>query len=183
MKKKFHISLNRLNATTAFTSAGVCFYTDHKILLLRKQNNNYEFLGGKTDNRDTSLFITAMRESHEESNCLILGYKENNIENIIKYVKKTNKGYVYWYPNKEYRFGLFFIRLENTMEKESPFYGSKEIHENIERSLEWISINNTDILNNVKININYENDCFILDNISDIIDNPESCDFLHKWYL
>lgn len=183
MKKKFHISLDRFNATTAFTSAGVCFYTDNKILLLRKPNNKYEFLGGNTDNSDKSLFITALRESHEESNYLILGYKENILENVIKYVEQTNKGHVYWFPNKEYRFGLFFIRLEATMEKESFFYGTREIHEDMERSLEWISINHTDILNHVKTNINYENDCFILDNIRNIIDNPEGCDFLHKWYL
>jgi len=183
MKKKFNIFLNKIEAATAFTSAGICFYTDKKILLLKKQNNKYEFLGGKTDNRDKSLFITAIREAQEESNNLILGYREPCQEKIIKYILDTNKDYVYWYPNKEYRFGLFFIKLEEHMEKNPQFYGNREIYEDIERTLDWISINRINEIIDKKRNLNFENDCFIFDNLHKIINNPESCDFLHKWYL
>ena len=101
---------------------------------MKKQNNKYEFLGGKTDNKDKSLFITAIREAQEESNNLILGYRELCQEKIIKYILDTNKDYVYWYPNKEYRFGLFFIKLEEHMEKNPQFYGNREIYEDRENS-------------------------------------------------
>lgn len=163
-----------------FTSAGVCFFTNDKIMLIEKNNGKYEFLGGKVDKKDKNLLDTAIRESFEESNGHVLtSGLDNKIDDLFEYVYANNPGYLYWYPFINNRFALFFIRLHDNMVYDSRVYGKKEYYENIKRTIVWLDIETCRLLDKSKIN--YADDHKIIYNIDDILFSPEKSDIVLQW--
>jgi 8-oxo-dGTP pyrophosphatase MutT (NUDIX family) len=182
----FYIKTN--NKINKYNSAGVCFYSDSeetKIMLLKKNNNKWEFLGGKIEKNDISLLHTAIREGVEESNGCITGIN-NSIEldfhNIINDILFRNET-TYWYPYPKYNYGLFFIKINNNMIHDSDTYGNKELFENQERTIHWLTISEINSLISDKKNLNFEVDYFILSKMKNIIKNPNNYKFLEKWEI
>ena len=171
-----------------YNSAGVCFYNDSdnlKIMMLKKNNNKWEFLGGKTNKNDIDLLHTAVREGVEESNGCITGLNNNyneDIKNIIDLLYNSEEP-IYWYSFSNYNYGLFFIKVPDNKIYSSKKYGEFEILENLKRTIHWLD---TDQINNILKNeetLNFKVDSFILSNIYDIIKNPEKTKFLNKWMI
>lgn len=117
-----------------------------KILLIKIKYINqkkdiydfYEDIGGKTDKIDISFYDTISREVAEET---------NNVINpqIIKYqMSYSDDLYI------EHAKYLLYIIKANSYERNlnTQSFGNKEIHDNIDRTIEWIDIN--DYLNNTK---------------------------------
>lgn len=182
--KSFKIKLDN-NQNIEFKSAGICFYNQSneiKVMLLKKHNKKWEFLGGNIDVNDESLLHTALREGIEESNSSIIGINsENDLDNLIKYVSEME--YLYWYPFEKFNYGLFFIRLPDDKVHETITYGDNEITENHKRTIHWLTIENVKKIIKNKKNLNFEVDHFILSNLEKIINFPEKCEFLKKWKI
>ena len=148
-----------------FRAAGICFYnTDQKKILLQKSKRGWEFLGGRVEKTDLSLFHTALRESVEEANGCITKDRANmgTLEIIEKYleedfneleklintnsichkIQKINK-YVSWIPEYQFKYGLFLICLPEEYVFPTKVYGSAESKigngEEYEREVHWLS--------------------------------------------
>lgn len=115
-------------------AGGIIFYkyiNDEIYLLLIKSNNKYEDFGGKTDNSDQSICETIAREVEEESNKI---FKKKN---ILKRIEKCTD-YIYSSISK------YLIYVIELSEEESNIdvndFGEKEYHDNILRTVEYISL-------------------------------------------
>ena len=97
--------------------------------LLAKNGNRYEDLGGKIDKCDADIYETIAREVKEESNNLI------NYNSIILRIKENNPIFV------KYSKYMLFIIESNNYERDltSEMFGIREIHDNIDRTVHWIS--------------------------------------------
>lgn len=99
-------------------------------LLLVKNRGAYEDLGGKIDENDSNIYETVAREMKEESNDLI------DYNSILERIKIKVPIYV-----KRSKYAIFLIEANNS-EKEltSTMFGTREIHDNINRTVHWISL-------------------------------------------
>lgn len=98
----------------------------------------YEDIGGKVDLVDDSIYDTVIRETQEET---------NNVINLTK-SRLESSNYIY---NRSGKYMLFLTEA-NDIEKNKTIndFGMCEIHDNINRTIQWI--NYDDILkNNLKL--------------------------------
>ena len=122
-------------------AGGVLFYRRDKNrtnVLMIKNRGRYEDFGGRTDAIDTSIEDTIAREVEEESNGIF-----NSVE-IKSYLKDKNTISIH---NSKYL--LYFVELDKYYDPE--LFGDKEIHDNINRTVEWVSydkLTNKDFINN-----------------------------------
>ena len=98
-------------------------------LLLIKKKDRYEDIGGKTDVTDENELDTVSREVYEETNSVI---NKDIIKKQLTYSKSC-----YCLKSK---YILYFVKA-NIYQKKliSENFGDNEIHDNIERSIEWIN--------------------------------------------
>lgn len=117
--------------TQELRAGGVLFYkynedkTNFDLLLIYSRNN-YEDFGGCTDENDTNIIDTVSREVNEESNGI---FEQDVIKNKIK---DSIPIYI-----KHCKYALYFVELHENYN--SGDFGDKEIHDNINRTVEWVS--------------------------------------------
>jgi len=141
-------------------AGGVIFYTFineklHILLIKKTETNIYEDFGGKTDMLDLTILDTISREVDEESNKI---FSQENIKKILENNIKNN---VY---NRKSKYTIYFLEISNI---DCTLFGNKEIHDNIPRTVHWISydefidlkiknkINPRLTLNNIDMQLNY----------------------------
>lgn len=117
--------------TQELRAGGVLFYKYNEDktnfdLLLMYSRNNYEDFGGCTDNKDTDIKCTVAREVSEESNNIFtLDFIKEKIEDLEPiYIKHC-------------KYALYFVELDGDYNTKD--FGNKEIHDNIDRTVEWVS--------------------------------------------
>jgi ADP-ribose pyrophosphatase YjhB (NUDIX family) len=115
-------------------AGGIIFYKkdndDIKILLI-KDNDRYEDIGGRTDIKDITIIDTVSREVEEETNNVI---KSNNIKNILI----TSQSF--YIPHGKYI--IYLVEADNYIKNlDSSVFGDIEIHDNIHRTIKWVNIN------------------------------------------
>lgn len=98
--------------------------------LMINKNNIYEDFGGKIDMLDETPEDMASREAYEESNCLLdkEDTKKNIIESSFDFYIKHSKYVLYMFQANEY--------IKNLHPSQ---FGDTELHDNIKRTVEWIS--------------------------------------------
>lgn len=135
--------------TRPVTATGVMIYkqtSDYKMkLLIMKNRGVYEDIGGKIDPDDESIYSAAAREVDEETNGMI---KKDTLIDRLKMAQ-----YVY-VPRSKY---VIFLLEANDAEKrlKKGDFGDREIHDNIPRSIEWISRDKLIRPENIKHKMNW----------------------------
>jgi hypothetical protein len=130
-------------------AGGVVFYyydrknNELKFLLI-KNREKYEDFGGKTDPLDKTIEETIAREVEEESNEIFTK------TNIIKRIENKNPLYT-----KNSKYLLYFCRLKSSENYNPSIFGTKEIYENIPRTVEWISYDKLKNSSFIKKNLSY----------------------------
>lgn len=122
-------------------ASGILFYIieDNKyIFLLRKVNNRWEDLGGKTDIKDKDYLETAVREATEETNNKLLDKDDSyndcyyKIKGLV--INDSKKIYIY---NSKYL--LYLVKLDNDIKNLSMTrFGLYEKHDNKDHYFRWI---------------------------------------------
>ena len=113
-------------------AGGVLFYKFNEttlnleFLMIHNKNNYYEDFGGRTDIEDNDIIDTICREVEEESNKI---FKKEFIRKELINSKST---YI-----KQCKYLLYFVELKNYHDPKK--FGEIEIHDNIERTVEWIT--------------------------------------------
>jgi len=98
-------------------------------LLLINSRGGYEDFGGGIDANDNDIYETVAREAEEESNGLL------KKADIMKRLVKTH--YMY---NARSKYVVFFIKAtDNEKTMTSEMFGSTELHDDIPRTVEWLS--------------------------------------------
>ncbi|VVU94562.1 hypothetical protein CPAV1605_287 [seawater metagenome] len=135
-------------------SAGIIFYAYKKkktYLLLQNDNERWCDLGGKKDKEDTCPEDIAAREAAEESNCCFVSShrildKEKVIELLPKCQEYLKSKIVYqsqslYLPKSKYM--LYFVRISNKekVKLKKNDFSNVEFFSNIEREMDWISLN------------------------------------------
>ena len=110
-----------------FTGAGIVFYDGERILLLKKPNKKWGFVGGKPIEQETPL-ETATREAKEE-----IGTIQGTKKKELKFKIRGNNYYTYIFKVSE------------------PFHDIKLSDEHIDYS--WVKIENLD---NIKLSKMFE---------------------------
>lgn len=114
-------------------------------LLLIESRGLYEDIGGCSDINDDSIYETIIREVEEETNNII---KKGNLNELL-----TNSDEFY---NKKCKYLLLIIKANEFLQNlNSEQFGDKEIHDNINRKIKWISINEFFDKNILKYKINF----------------------------
>ena len=142
-------------------------YNNERQIMMIKSKRGYEFPGGKVDERDNTLFDTAIRELVEETNGCInskLNEKftksevfdnfkfQNNPElkeELSKYLDESRHlinemfqccdYFVDWIPDYKFKYGLFFTQLPESWLHSEEIYGEVELWENVSRKVVWVS--------------------------------------------
>ena len=114
-------------------AAGVIFYKTIKgkleLLILKNNNDKYEDIGGKVDFDDETIFHAAGREVEEETNGMI---KSDDVLDRLK-----NSVFVY-VPRSKYIIYLVEANINETKLNKEDF-GDKEEHDDIYRTIGWIT--------------------------------------------
>lgn len=143
MRKTFYLNDD---SECPVMAAGVLIYKIKKnvvSVLLSKNRNVYEDLGGRVDLEDNTIFDTVVREVYEESNKKI----------DMQKVKKRLKTAEYFYSKKS-KYVVYLIKANNKEKKLKSFdFGDKEIHDDIYRTIKWMKI--TKILDTTKTKLNF----------------------------
>lgn len=106
------------------------FIKNEMELLLVEGRGFYEDLGGRVDDDDKDIFSTVSREAFEESNELL---NKRSIKSRIK-----NAPYVYV---PKYKYIVYILKAnENEASLKSKDFGTKEIHDDIHRTIKWINL-------------------------------------------
>ena len=117
-------------------AGGLIYYKLNKLtneydFLLIKSNNKYEDFGGRTDMCDKCIEDTVAREAEEESNNI---FKKDDIYKIIIDQSFPNNKKLYT------KYSKYIVYLVETDECYDPIkFGTIEYHDNIHRTVEWIS--------------------------------------------
>ena len=112
-------------------AGGVLFYkydstSQQYNLLMINTNGKYEDFGGQTDLEDDDLVDTVSRETEEESNGI---FSKAFIKNKIK---DTEPIYI-----KNCKYMLYIVEIDKYYDPKD--FGDKEIYEDIDRTIEWVS--------------------------------------------
>jgi 8-oxo-dGTP pyrophosphatase MutT (NUDIX family) len=123
--------------TKPIRAGGVLFFKCNKLttkLLMIKKTHQlmYEDIGGKTSSFDDNIYETIAREVKEETNNLI-------DSDIVK--NQIYSGKYFYIPLAKY---LLIIIKANSYERKlkDNDFGDKEIHDDIDRTVEWVDLNN-----------------------------------------
>lgn len=109
-------------------------YDNTLYFIMIKSNGKYEDFGGKTSVEDKSINDTIIREAYEESNGIFsIISTQQNIENYQQ--KSLNIQRIYM---KSGKYLLYIIRSDEDYDPD--LFGNKEFHDNIGRTVEWVSI-------------------------------------------
>jgi hypothetical protein len=145
-RKTFYIDDDKSKPLRA---GGVIIYReteDNNIdLLLIFSRGLYEDIGGRTDNEDEDIYDTVAREVDEETNHVI-------VYDSIKARLSTAK-YVYCSKSKYIIFLVKATKKEAALESE--VFGEIEVHDNIKRTITWISLNTVLESSVIKYKLNY----------------------------
>jgi len=115
------------------TSGGVILYrikNNSLQLLLSWSRGKYEDLGGTVDETDADIYHTISREVEEESNGLILA------KDILTRIQTREPIY-----SKTSKYLAFIVKandLESVLTSEQ--FGDKELHDNFERTIQWVPL-------------------------------------------
>jgi hypothetical protein len=117
-------------------AGGAIFYKIDKNstvqFLMLNSRGKYEDFGGKTDIKDKTINHTIAREVDEESNHIFIK------KNILKRINNLTPCYT-----RKSKYQIYFIKLTETESLlDVSIFGDKEIHDNIPRTVEYISIDN-----------------------------------------
>lgn len=118
-------------------------------LLLSESNGIFEDLGGCTDKKDKNIYETVAREAYEESN------KKIKKSTMLTRLKDAKFAYT---PRSKYV--IFLVEANEKEEKlKSADFGSKEIHDDIKRTIKWIKYNDLALneIINTKLNFRLKN--------------------------
>ena len=143
------------------------YYDDDMKIMMIQSDRGWEFPGGKVDEKDLSLYDTAVRELVEETNGCIndkLNNKfinavvddgqsvQNNPElkeelkeylsksvNLIDEMFQCCKDDLDWIPDYRFKYGLFFTQMPDSWLHKDEIYGEVELWENIPRKISWVS--------------------------------------------
>lgn len=100
------------------------------LLMCRSAGCCYEDLGGKSQFDDQDIYQTVAREAEEESNGLI---NRNSVFNRIKQSE--------FIISEKCKYVLFVVRANNKeVNLKSEQFGDKEIHENLPRTVDWVTL-------------------------------------------
>ena len=126
-KPIFYFNNNKDNEIKA---GGTLFYFyDKKCNVLKflmiKCFGKYEDFGGKTEKKDPNIASTICREVEEESNFI---FKKNK---LLKRIKDLKPLYT-----KNSKYLVYFCKLADNENYDTSVFGSKEIYENIPRTVE-----------------------------------------------
>lgn len=151
-RRTFYVKSKDNTDDIEVTAGGVILYrikNNELQLLLMTNRGKYEDLGGTSESQDKSIYETVAREISEESNGLI------NKESILKRIKKSD-----YIISKTAKYIIFIIKAtKKESELTSKQFGNKEIHDNIERTIDWVPVSeflNSDVIKN-KINFRLKN--------------------------
>jgi hypothetical protein len=137
---------NGSNTNKIRAGGGIFYKTDldgNVSFLLMNVGNKYEDFGGKTDIKDLTINETIAREVDEESNSI---FKKNDIVARIK-------GLIPIYTNVS-KYLLYFIKLTNEEANINPLvFGTKEIHDDIDRIVEFIPLHTLKTENFIKYSL------------------------------
>lgn len=130
--KKSNRKVFCLNENNMIYAGGVLLYkiVNDQIYFLMIYSNwrkCYEDVGGKVDKNDDTVYDTVIREAREETN------------DVIKLTKEILTSSQYFY-NTDGKYILFLVEANDEQKatiKED--FGPKELHDNIERTIEWIN--------------------------------------------
>jgi hypothetical protein len=119
------------NSKNQIRAGGLIFYrfTDdmkEPEYLMIKSQDKYEDFGGKTDLVDKCYQDTVLRETEEESNGIL------NLNHTFDYVMNSTP--VYYQRSK---YVTYLIKTEINYKPDD--FGEKEYHDNIPRTVEWVS--------------------------------------------
>ena len=135
--------------TKPVRAGGVIIYKYVKnelFMLLIDSRGQYEDIGGRTDYDDDDYFDTVVREVYEETNKII---KRKNTRDKI--MATTQKVYI---PVSKYV--IFFIEATEKQKKlKKKDFGPKEIHDDIFRTINWISHSHFTEKNIINYKINF----------------------------
>lgn len=124
------------------------------LLIYKKENNNiflllienrglYEDIGGRCDLSDKNIIETITREVEEETN------------NIIKKENLVLENYKEFY-NKKCKYLMLILHADEYIKNlKSEQFGDIEIHDNIQRKIKWIDINEFFDKNIIKYKLNF----------------------------
>ena len=144
-RKIFYLDSNK---TKSITSGGVIIYRflkGYMELLLMDSKGLYHDLGGRTDIKDKDILSTVSREAFEESNELL---NKRKIRTRLKYDDPI-------YIEKS-KYVIFIIEASKEEEKLiSSDFGVKEKHDNINRTIKWISLKKFLMNETIKYRLNW----------------------------
>lgn len=110
-------------------AGGVLFYKKNDVgkyeLLMIYSRDRYEDFGGQTDPTDEDLVDTVSREAEEESNKIFTK------EFIKEKIKDIEPIYI-----KNCKYMLYIVEIDKYYDPK--IFGDKEIHEDIDRTMEWV---------------------------------------------
>ena len=115
-------------------AGGVLFYrydehdSSYQLLLIYSRNK-YEDFGGCSDNVDVDIKNMVAREVAEESNLIF------SKEFILDSIKDKEPLYI-----KYSKYILYFVQIDELYDPQ--IFGNKELHDNIERTVEWVPYEN-----------------------------------------
>ena len=113
---------------------------DYEFLMIKYFKNNIPFysdFGGCVDKNDIDINMTIAREADEESNGIL---SQNDVyENLYHGIFLLNL-------KSKYLVVLCSIKYITKKKIKEEMFGNVEIHDNIERTVEWISL--TQLMNN-----------------------------------
>ena len=122
----------------SISACGCLFYkiVDNavQLLLIKYTDPNFprlDDLGGKVDIEDLSVFDAMVREVREESNNVIV---VDHIKMLINDITKT-------YYNKKSKYYMWLVQVDDTFFPDTRIFGNSELHDNIERSIQWYNFN------------------------------------------
>lgn len=102
---------------------------DEPLFLMINSRNKYEDFGGKSDIGDIDIEYMACRETAEESNFIL------DKEKLYEKIKKDKIKPCY---SKLAKYAVFVVETDTHYDPAS--FGDKELHENIERTVEWLPL-------------------------------------------
>lgn len=118
---------------------------DNLFLLLIENRGLYEDIGGRCDLSDKNIIETITREVEEETNYII---KKENLDLVLENYEE--------FYNKKCKYLMLILHADEYLKNlKSEQFGDIEIHDNIQRKIKWIDINEFFDKNIIKYKLNF----------------------------